>query len=231
MIGIIVQLAISWIVIWVMERKSISVLGFYPTQQRIKHFLLFFMLTAAGCVSGFLLKMFIAKQQWMLNGDCTTQLLLNGIWFTIKSVLFEELIFRGALLYILIKRIGMVKAVLISAASFGVYHWFTYEILGNPSAMLIVWMVTGAMGWVLAYAFAKSQSLYIPIAIHLGWNLITQNVFSNGPIGEQLFSEVLPRPEVTVSYFSYFMVVYFSVFATLILNGWLIHRINSTSEG
>jgi hypothetical protein len=59
-------------------------------------------------------------------------------------------------------------------------------------------------------------------------NLVTQNIFSNGPIGQQLLAEVLPRPEVTVSYFSYFMVVYFSVFLMLIINGALIHKLFSS---
>jgi membrane protease YdiL (CAAX protease family) len=156
MIGIIVQLAISGIVVWVMERKTLSILGFYPSQQRIKYFFIFLIITAIGCASGFLLKFLIAKQQWILNAQLSPSLLLNGIWFTIKSVLFEELIFRGALLYILIQRMGKHKAVFISAVAFGIYHWFTYEVLGNPLAMLMVWVVTAAMGWVLAYGYART---------------------------------------------------------------------------
>jgi len=38
----------------------------------------------------------------------------------------------------------------------------------------------------LAYAFAKTGSIILPIALHLGWNLVTIQVFSNGPIGDQL---------------------------------------------
>jgi uncharacterized membrane protein len=51
--------------------------------------------------------------------------------------------------------------------------------------MLITFLLTGTMGIVLAYSYAKTGSLYIAIAIHLGWNLVQSVVFSNTVIGSQ----------------------------------------------
>jgi uncharacterized protein len=85
-------------------------------------------------------------------------------------------------------------------------------------------MITGAMGVVLAYGYAKTWSLYIPIAIHLGWNIVQQVVFSNGPIGQQLFVEVMPRPNITVSYFTFFFVQLFPLVSTLVINYLLIWK-------
>ncbi|MDZ4793948.1 MAG: CPBP family intramembrane glutamic endopeptidase [Bacteroidota bacterium] len=224
MIGIIVQLAISSLIILLYEKGDLGILGFRPTKKRGRDFLLFFLITAACAASGFLLKIIIAKQSWILNPDINAPLILEGVWFTLKSVLFEELIFRGVLLYILIRKIGATKAILISAAAFGVYHWFSHELWGNPMLMAIEFLITGTMGLVLAYGYAKSFSLYIPIAIHFGWNFLQMVVFSGNTIGNQFFVEALPRPVVTISYFSYFVILLLPVFSCWIINTLMLKK-------
>lgn len=222
MLGIILQLAISWLIIWFIEKGNLNFLGFYPNKKRITDFILFFLITGACCVLGFLLKMVIAKWQWQLNPKLTLPLIAEGVWWNIKSVLFEELIFRGVLLYILIKKTGATKAIIISAAAFGMYHWFSQNSLGNPVQMAITFFLTGTMGLILAYGYAKTFSFYIPIGIHLGWNLTQQFFFSDGPLGNQLFIEVLPRPNITISYFSYFTMLLLPLICVFTINYWLI---------
>lgn len=217
MIGIVVQLALSWLLVWLFDRNNLSVLGLMPTKVRLQHFLIFVFIAAAFSASGFGLKMWIAQQRWQLNPAWTSALIGGGVWFNIKSVLYEELIFRGALFYILIKKLGVTKANWISSTAFGMYHWFSQGSLGNPMSMLITFVVTGAMGLVLAYGYAKTQSLYVSIAIHFGWNVVQQVVFSNGPIGKRLLIEVLPRPEVTVSYFTFFFMQLFPIVGVLVV--------------
>jgi hypothetical protein len=224
MIGIIVQLAVSWLIIWLFEKGNLSFLGLMPTKRRWRDFALFFLVTAACAVSGFLLKMWIAKQSWVLNPQLDAVLILKGAWFTLKSVLFEELIFRGVLLYILIKKLGAKWAIIISAAAFGIYHWFSHEVLGNPVQMTIEFILSGTMGLVLAYGYAKTFSLYVPIAIHLGWNLVYMVVFSGQTIGDQLLVEVMPRPVVTISYFSFYVMEFLPVVSCWLINGWLLRR-------
>ena len=199
-------------------------LGFVPTRKRLTDFALFFFVTALLCSSGFFLKMLIARQQWQLNPQFSWQFIANGTWYSIKSVLFEELIFRGAIFYLLIKKLGAIKAILISSVAFGIYHWFSHNLFGNPQAMITEFIITGAMGVVLAYGYAKTWSLYIPIAIHLGWNIIQQVVFSNGATGQQFFVEVMPRPNITVSFFTYFFVQLFPLVSTLLINSLLIWK-------
>jgi len=224
MIGIIVQLAVSWLIVWLYEKGDLSCLGFMPTKKRVKDFALFFLVTAAFAVSGFLLQMIIAKQHWILNPNLNAGVILNGIWFTIKSVLFEELIFRGVLLYILIRKIGAAWAIIISAVAFGIYHWFSHELWGNPMQMAVEFLTSGAMGLVLAYAYSKTFSLYIPVAIHLGWNLVQMVVFSGNTIGGQLFVAIQPQLVVTISYFSYFAMLLFPLVGCLLTNAWLVKR-------
>lgn len=224
MLGVLVQLILSWVVLRWFDKSGLDALGLRPGRKRLAEFLLFFTVSAAFCASGFGLKVLIAKQQWILNPSLSAMGILDGARWTLVSVLFEELIFRGALLYILIRKAGPVRAVWISGAAFGVYHWFSHGTFGNPSAMAVTFVITGAMGLVQAYGFAKTGSMFVPTAIHLGWNLVQQNVFSSGPIGNQVLVEVLPRPEVTVSYAAFWVMQLFPLVGVLASTSWLIWR-------
>ena len=224
MLGLIVQLAISWFTIWLIERKNLSVLGFRPTVNRLFDFAIFFGITAACCASGVILKIILADQVWMANPKLSISLVLNGIWWNVKSVLFEELIFRGVLLYILIKRLGAARAIIISAMAFGIYHWFSFGVIGNAMGMIITFITTAIMGLLLAYGFTKTCSLYIPIAIHLGWNLTHIFIFSQGPIGNGIFIPVDGNPFRTDSYTIFITVSFFPMIFVLVINYLLLRR-------
>ena len=221
MIGIIVQLAISWLLIWLFEKKDLGVLGLKPTRRRITDFVLFFMITALCCSSGFFMRMYFGER-FELNPVFNFNLLLAGLWWHIKSVLFEELIFRGVILYILIKRLGSLKGIIISAIAFGIYHWFSHEVIGDIKQMAITFVITGTMGLVYAYGYAKTFSLYIPIAIHLGWNFTQGFIFPQGPIGDGILVRAAPAKVVTVSYFTYYIVTFFPIVSTMLVNFFLI---------
>ena len=152
------------------------------------------------------------------------KLIFDGVWWNVKSVLFEELIFRGVLLFILIKRLGAWWGILISSVAFGIYHWFSQEAFGNPVQMLITFLTTGLMGVVYAYGYAKTFSLYIPIAIHLGWNMVRSIIFSETVIGDQLLVQVKPVPEVQVSYFIFALVVFLPMLSALLINFFLLKK-------
>ena len=121
-----------------------------------------------------------------MNKDITTKIILKSFWWDFKSVLTEELIFRGALLYILIQKIGSTKSIMISAIAFGIYHWFSYGVLGNVMAMVLVFIGTWLMGYAWAWAFSKTKSIMLPLGLHLGWNFTYNTIFSGGPLGELL---------------------------------------------
>jgi membrane protease YdiL (CAAX protease family) len=224
MVGIIVQLVISWFIVWLYERNDLRVLGLFPTKTRLKDFLIFFTLTALCCASGFFLKMYFSSIRWELNPDLTYGLIAKGIWWNIKSVLFEELIFRGVLFYILIKKIGVTRALLFSAVAFGIYHWFSFGVIGNIPQMSITFLLTGTMGLLFAYGYAKTMSLYIPIAIHLGWNITQGLVFSDGPVGNGIFKPVSEEGFRTDSYFIFFTVFLVPIVSALVLNTFLLKK-------
>lgn len=190
MTGIIVQLILSWLLLWYFDRSNLLALGIAPTKSRLLTFVIGLVLSAFVCTTYNLLTTAFVDNGWIIKKQLSASAILASVWWVFKSVLYEELIFRGALLYLAIKRIGATKACMLSAVCFGIYHWFSYNAFGNPMAMLFIFLLTGVAGLMYAYTFAKTKSLYLPVAIHFGWNLIHIVVFSNGPLGQQIFQRI-----------------------------------------
>ncbi len=224
MIGILVQLILSWLIIHFVEKKDLGVLGFMPTRKRMIGFGIFFFVTALCCASGFFMRMYFAGERWSLNPGMNNSMALAATWWNIKSVLFEGLIFHGVLLYILIKRTGLITGIIISSVAFGIYHWFSQELIGNYTQMAITFALSGTMGLIYAYGYARSWSILIPSAIHLGWNLTQGFVFSSGSIGNQLFITRMPEHPVSVSYFVYFLIIFFPFISAILINFWLLRK-------
>ncbi len=78
MIGIIVQLALSWLIIRLVEKKDLRVLGFHPTTRRLSDFAIFFSITALCSVSDYIMRMLFAEQRWVLNPNLSVKLILDG---------------------------------------------------------------------------------------------------------------------------------------------------------
>ena len=184
MLGILIAIAISWLLLHLIEKKNILALGVQPIGKRLKQFLVGFLVTRILCALAQYLEAYLKSSTWILNKDISGAVVLESFIWDIKSVLTEELIFRGALLYILIQKLGSKKGVLISAIAFGVFHWFSYRVVGNLMSMIFVFIATGLMGYALAWAFSKTKSIILPFGLHLGWNAIHNTIFSKGPLGE-----------------------------------------------
>jgi hypothetical protein len=208
MLGLLVQILLSYAIIYWAQKGNLAVLGLKPTKSRIADLFLFSFI--AGCISSitFLLRMLFVKESWIINPSLNWQLFFNGIWYNIKSVLFEELIFRGVLFYLLIKKLGGIKAILISSIAFGVYHWFTYEVFNDLVKMSWIFLITFTAGYIYALGFYKTSSLYAPIGMHVGWNIVQSFIFSAGNIGPGLLIEKLPAPQVEASYFVYYLITF-----------------------
>ncbi|MBT8238583.1 MAG: CPBP family intramembrane metalloprotease, partial [Croceitalea sp.] len=134
-------------------------MGIIPNGRLSREFTIGLTLMALFCVVNLLGQSYFKEISYVRNPDYGFWESLNGVWWTFKAALFEELIFRGAILYILIKKIGVKWACIISAITFGIYHWFSYEMFGRGLIpMIYVFLLTGAAGWMFAYAFARTRS-------------------------------------------------------------------------
>jgi membrane protease YdiL (CAAX protease family) len=175
-------LAVSWLLLR-LEGKRLEALGLNAPRLR-----------ATQCAAGFLAAGAVVTIQqvglssasgvaWQSNPDFGLAALLRGARLNVNSVLYEELVFRGYLLFQTIRWLGTRRAVVLGAAAFGVYHWFSYGVIGNPLMMAFVFAWTGAFGLMLAVAFATTKSLAAPVGLHLGWNTTAYLAFSGGPFG------------------------------------------------
>ncbi|MGN8225924.1 CPBP family intramembrane glutamic endopeptidase [Gracilimonas sp. BCB1] len=194
MIFAITVLAISWLIVYLSEKKNLLTIWFTPLSQRTKEFVSGFLILAIFSTVTQLLFGYLSGVSWQINANITGELVFNSALYDLRSVLFEELTFRGIILYLLLRYTGKRQiSLLLTAASFGVYHWFTFGVMGNIIAMVLVFVITGYMGYVFAVSYEKTKSIVLPIALHLGWNLINNTVFSNGPLGIQVFAAI-PGP-------------------------------------
>lgn len=224
MLQLIGLLAVSWFLTWLFERKNLSVLGLTPTKSRLTYFLILFIVSALIAATGFLLRMYFAKEVYTVNPSLTVRPVLLETWYQFRTVLTEELICRGALLYILVKKMGRAKAVIISSVIFAALHWLNAGVWGDGVQMLIVFGFTFAMGLLLAYAYTRTFSLLIPFAIHFGWNLVQHYVFGNTAAGNHLFILAAPPPTVTISYFAFLTMLLLPKISILIIDYFIVKR-------
>jgi len=77
----------------------------------------------------------------------------------------EELMFRGFPLQVLCEGIGKWPGVLVISGLFGLVH------MNNPNASLLGTVNTVMAGILLSLAYVRTRSLWLPYAIHAGWNV------------------------------------------------------------
>ncbi|WP_432411940.1 CPBP family intramembrane glutamic endopeptidase [Rasiella sp. SM2506] len=189
MIGIIIILIVSWALLYLLQKKNLCVLGIFPIKKRVLQGILGFFF--ALLLNGLMVFIYseIAQQTWSAQPSILISEIAVSFWFHLKSALYEELLFRGAILYILLARLKATYALLISSAAFGVYHWFSYGMLGGSIIPLVyIFVITGFMGYAWGYSYVKTKSIALALGMHLGWNYLTTLCLDGNPYGELVFA-------------------------------------------
>jgi membrane protease YdiL (CAAX protease family) len=205
--------------LYLIEKKNLNALGLLPNAVRMGQFAL------GLCMIGLIGLMLIGTDtlvqsiDWKYSG-LRIRLILDAFVYHLRSALTEDLVFRGALLYILIRRLGPRWGILISALCFGVYHVFSYGIL-HERAILIAYVivVTGFTGSVWAYAFHKTRSIYLGLGLHVGYNMVMSCFYESQPYGEMFYSELsrVDLSESAQSFYSIFRGLFPSLTTLLVL--------------
>ena len=178
MTGIVIQLLLTFFILKYVLHQDLEALGLKPTKRRLTQLILGF---SWPILYYFLFEFSVAglvHNPYHINAHYTFTNFIRSVQYLLRSVVYEELIFRGVLFYILINKIGAQKAILTSAAAFGVYHWFAWQAFGNPAQMLIIFLTTGSAGYLFAMAFVKTRSMYLAAGLHFGCNCATIIMFS-----------------------------------------------------
>jgi len=168
------------------EGKGLSELGFNAPLPRARQFAAGLAVAGLAASAQQVGYAYVSGTEWIQNPSLSGSLVLDRLRWNANSVIYEELLFRGYLLYQAIRILGERRAILLDACVFGIYHWFSYGVIGNPVAMAYVLLNTGLFGLMFAMAFSRTGSLALPIGLHLGWNLATNFIFSAGPLGAGL---------------------------------------------
>ncbi|GAB3485142.1 lysostaphin resistance A-like protein [Nocardiopsis coralliicola] len=90
----------------------------------------------------------------------------------------EELAFRGVLFRLLEEKLGTWGSIGVSGLVFGMVH------VVNPE--ITVWgaaAITLEAGFMLAAAYAATRSLWLPIGLHLAWNVSQAGIYGVGAGG------------------------------------------------
>ena len=190
MVGLLVIIVVSGVLLYVIEKKNITILGIIPNQKNMIQFLIGFLCIVIINLSLIYIETLLKSVSWELK-PINYGLIFKAFVYHLKSALTEDLIFRGALLYILISKIGNKKAILVSAIFFGIYHIFSYGMIGGRIVPIVyVILVTGFTGYVWAYIFDKTKSIMMPLGFHIGSNMVMACFFPSQPYGELLFTEL-----------------------------------------
>ena len=107
-----------------------------------------------------------ASVEWTAPGISPNRMALT-LGMLIIAAAFEELLFRGYPLQILMKGMGFWPGMILMSCIFGLMH------SNNQNASRLGVFNTIVAGMMLSLAYLKTRSLWLPYGIHLAWNVGT----------------------------------------------------------
>lgn len=120
---------------------------------------------------------------WMLGsyhvtGVNTWLVILPALVANVPSGFVQEIIFRGIIFRITEDWLGPWWALGISSVLFGIIH-----IVSASASVLSVVAITLEAGVLLGAAFLLTHRLWLPIGIHVGWDVANDGIFGVGSAG------------------------------------------------
>lgn len=119
-------------------------------------------------------------------------LALAVFWRFMIVAWWEELFFRGIILQNIKEGLNMKWAIVLSTLFFALIHG------SNPNATILSTIIIMIITLQLVYAYIKTQQLWMPMGLHLGWNFFQASVFgyaSSGHESPTLISQHAVGPE------------------------------------
>ena len=185
-------LALTWAFCRFLDHSSLDNLGLQ------KHKWLRYL--AAGLALGALLMVLVFAALWAAGwltferSDSWRSLAFAAsvpTWMAISFV--EELAFRGYIMQGLARAWGPPAAVAVSSLLFGAVHGL------NPNASVMGVLNIVVVGVLLACAYLVTRSLWLPVGLHIGWNLTEIQVLGfpgSGHVEPAILRTITHGPEV-----------------------------------
>jgi membrane protease YdiL (CAAX protease family) len=194
------------------QHAFFSVTGLSHAQQAFVAAVLFSTVTflSASLLGGF---------SWVPNAEAFRE------WETPVDILLnaslEELVFRGIILTVLWRFLPPFAAMMLHAVLFAAYHWVLLDLFWDIPMMARFFVYAFAWGLLLGLAYIKTGSLWTPIAIHVGWNLIEGWVFGDAAVN--LFNADYPSQVDPLSGWKSLVAynsAFFTYFLIFVLSRW-----------
>lgn len=170
-------IAITAVFVLVIDKSSLNVLGLgYDGESFTK--VAYGAGIALSCVTmAFLFGLlfgFIQVRRSKLSEDCISciPLFLGGLIDFFTAAVFEEIVFRGYVYYWLDIAWGAPVAILASSVIFAGAH-----LLKHPQTPLLFVINALLFGLLVAIARYQTGSLWLPIGLHFGWNVVSGPIF------------------------------------------------------
>ena len=113
-------------------------------------------------------------------------LILPSLTMAFTSAITEEVLFRGVLYRLTEEKLGSYIALLISGLIFGAMHY------SNPNSSLGAALGLAIQaGLLLGAAYIYSKNLWVPIALHFGWNFAQSGIYGASTSGYSLNASLL----------------------------------------
>ena len=182
-----------------LDRRTFTSLGLLANRQAIIDLLFGFALT--GLMMGFIylvewtfdwLEVDSFAWQAESGGSMAASILVMLTVFFLVSWQ-EELLSRGYWLQNLSDGLNRSLGVLLSSAIFALAHLF------NPNLSWLAFLGLFLSGLFLAYSYLRTEQLWLPIGLHLGWNFFEGIVFGfpvSGNYTYQLVRQTTTGPEL-----------------------------------
>lgn len=184
-------LALTWFFCRIIDKSSLAQLGLQRRGWLAK--------LAAGWGLGTFLILLVAGilmlGSWLsIESSPWQPLELAAAAFSAIVVGFnEELAFRGYIMQRLGRAWGVPLAVVGSSILFGLVHMF------NPNASVLGIVSVTLAGLFYALAYLATGSLWLPMGLHMSWNLVQMHVLGfpgSGHVGASLLRSITNGPDL-----------------------------------
>jgi len=170
LVGVVAAVAMLWTYTWVVrrtERRSPTEVARAGAVPRLARGLLL-----GTTMFGAVILVITLHGGYRVTGVGSVTGALGILGLMIAVAVAEELVFRGVLFRVLEERAGTLISMVVTGVIFGFAH------LLNPEAS--VWgalAISVEAGFMLAACYAATRNLWVPIGLHIGWNVAASGIF------------------------------------------------------
>ena len=117
-----------------------------------------------------ILQAILQNQTIAIDPNFNSSRLIGGVLFV---GITEEIVFRGFLLNAFLKKLEMKRAIALNEVFFVLIHYPIWIYRGlDFAAILSSSIAVFLIGVLFSYSFVKTRNIFVPIALHMIWNLL-----------------------------------------------------------